>query len=381
MYKLYRDETACDSDDFGPPYGEYPTLALAMVVTGLPVSAWRTDKHCPDEIFTCKPGSIEVDWQLLAPSAAAEYAALIAAPSVGRLRSRNYPATITTRGQHDHHGTILTPDRRHRDGERPRAGAVHHPARPRVRLAAACRPGRSWTGPDGGGQGRTPPPDGTAFIVVALFAVAQVAVVAFSGSWQHQYELSVHLGQAHWVAGMQPLSVEGLIASATLVIWFAARYGHGVPLGAYLVLAAGVGQTVLMNVGADYRWPLAWPGDQRMAGGRVRRGVRDGGVACPQTPGATMDRSDDGLGAAGQPGKNGSEGAGLAGSRVNGVAAVAAPSVQPPAGKVDKRTALDKAAAAIALHPGWTDAALARSAGVSTKTIQRARNAKTGSGT
>jgi hypothetical protein len=78
-YKLYRGETACDSDDFGPPYGEYPTLALAMVAAGLPVSAWQTGRHCPDEIFTCKPSSIDVDWQLLAPGAAAEYAALTGA--------------------------------------------------------------------------------------------------------------------------------------------------------------------------------------------------------------------------------------------------------------------------------------------------------------
>jgi hypothetical protein len=79
MYKLYRDETACDSDDFGPPHGEYPTLALAMVATGLPVSAWQTDRHCPDEIFTYKPDRFEVDWQILAPAAAAEYAALTSA--------------------------------------------------------------------------------------------------------------------------------------------------------------------------------------------------------------------------------------------------------------------------------------------------------------
>ncbi len=78
-YKLYRDETACDTDDFGPPRGEYPTLAMAMVAAGLPVSAWHTDKHCPDEIFTCKPGSAEVDWQIIAPAAAAEFDALKAA--------------------------------------------------------------------------------------------------------------------------------------------------------------------------------------------------------------------------------------------------------------------------------------------------------------
>ena len=78
-YKLYRDETACDSDDFGPPKGTYPTLALAMVATGLPVSAWQTDKHCPDEIYSCKPASAEVDWQILAPGAAAEWTGLAAA--------------------------------------------------------------------------------------------------------------------------------------------------------------------------------------------------------------------------------------------------------------------------------------------------------------
>jgi nitrate reductase NapE component len=119
-------------------------------------------------------------------------------------------------------------------------------------------PGQHRTPPDKNGHRRT---DGTAFIVVALFAVAQVAVVAFSGSWQHQYELSIHLGQAHWVAGMQPLSVEGLIVSASLVIWYAARYGYRKrdAWAAYLVLAAGVGQTVLMNLGADYRWPWLGP--------------------------------------------------------------------------------------------------------------------------
>jgi hypothetical protein len=122
--------------------------------------------------------------------------------------------------------------------------------------------------PNGGERPRTPlnkrerrRRDGTAFIAVALLNAAMVAVVAFSGSWQHQYELSVHLGQAHWVAGMQPLSVECLITAASLVIWYAGRHGYRRrdAWAAYLVLAAGVGQTVLMNLGADYRWPWLGP--------------------------------------------------------------------------------------------------------------------------
>ena len=196
--------------------------------------------------------------------------------------------------------------------------------------------------------------DGTSFIVIALLNAAIVAVVAFSGSWQHQYELSVRLGQAHWVAGMQPLSVEGLLAAATLVIWYAGRHGYRRrdAWAAYLVLAAGIGQTVLMNLGADSPWPWlgpeisVWPAvafvaAYEMAVWLVRK----------RQDGAVQSRVDK-------------------------------PADKQPDIRVDKpaarksippRSALDKAAAAIKRHPDWTDAELAGSLGVSTKTIQRAR--------
>ena len=100
------------------------------------------------------------------------------------------------------------------------------------------------------------------------------------------------------------------------------------------------------------------------------------------TPKAAIALFDDGRVRSGQPGKNGGEGTGLVGSTCVQVAAVTAPGQA-----VDKRVdkpgqrgpALDKAAAAIRRHPDWTDVALAKSAGVSTKTVQRARNGKTGS--
>jgi hypothetical protein len=102
-------------------------------------------------------------------------------------------------------------------------------------------------------------------IVAAILAIAViVAAVAFSGSYQHQYELGVQYGQAHWVAGMQPLSVEGLIAAATLAIWYAAsvlKLSAWRAWGAYLMLAAGIGQSTLMNLAADhhYNWPWLGP--------------------------------------------------------------------------------------------------------------------------
>jgi hypothetical protein len=107
-----------------------------------------------------------------------------------------------------------------------------------------------------------PETGGGAFIAIALFAVAQVAVVAFSGSYQHQYELNIRYGQTHWVAGMQPLSVEGLVAAATMVIWYAARYGWPRPLGAYLVLGVGVAQTAITNLAADHRYHWPWLGPE-----------------------------------------------------------------------------------------------------------------------
>jgi len=211
--------------------------------------------------------------------------------------------------------------------------------------------------PNGAEQPRTAPnkrerrrSDGTAFIVVALFAVAQVAVVAFSGSWQHQYELSIHLGQAHWVAGMQPLSVEGLIVSASLVIWYAARYGYQKrdAWAAYLVLAAGVGQTVLMNLGADYRWPWlgpeisVWPAvafvaAYEMAVWLVRK-RQD--VASRVTPVVTPRRDSD---------------------------------HDKKDGKPQRKAAPRKPAAAM------TNKELADREGVSVRTLQRRRNTKTGS--
>lgn len=102
---------------------------------------------------------------------------------------------------------------------------------------------------------------GAAFVGVALAVAAMVAFVAFTSSYQHQYELNIRYGQAHWVAGMQPLSVEGLVAASTLVIWYAARVTTRRPWGAYLVLAAGVVQTALMNLAADrhYDWPWLGP--------------------------------------------------------------------------------------------------------------------------
>ena len=106
--------------------------------------------------------------------------------------------------------------------------------------------------------------------IATLAATGLVAVIAAAASYQHIYELAIRHGQAHWVAGLIPVSVDGMIASATMVLWYAAQHGKAGdarPWGALAVLASGIGATVLANVaasiGANWHWLTpavsAWP--------------------------------------------------------------------------------------------------------------------------
>jgi Protein of unknown function (DUF2637) len=99
-----------------------------------------------------------------------------------------------------------------------------------------------------------------AFTVITMSVVAFVALIAASASYQHQYELAIRHGQTHWVAGLLPFSVDGMIVSATLVLWYAARHGYPRPWGAWLVLMAGVAATAIANLAADARYGWAWLG-------------------------------------------------------------------------------------------------------------------------
>jgi hypothetical protein len=91
-------------------------------------------------------------------------------------------------------------------------------------------------------------------IWAALGSATVVAATAFSGSYQHQYQLAIRFGQAHWYAGMQPVSVEGLVVTATLMMAFAALAGRRARQiwPAYLALFLGTSQAALMNVAASH---------------------------------------------------------------------------------------------------------------------------------
>jgi hypothetical protein len=98
----------------------------------------------------------------------------------------------------------------------------------------------------------------TALVRWAIVSAGVVALTAFSGSYQHQYQLLVQFGQAHWYAAVQPLSVEGLVFTATLMMALAAMLKKQARevWPAYLALVIGTGQAALANIAVSY--PAWW---------------------------------------------------------------------------------------------------------------------------
>ena len=100
-----------------------------------------------------------------------------------------------------------------------------------------------------------------------LTAVVVAAVAAFAAvvSYGHIYDLARHNGQTLLAARLLPLSVDGLIVAASLVLLHEARARRGAPLLGQSMLALGVGATLAANVGygAAYGWVgavvSAWP--------------------------------------------------------------------------------------------------------------------------
>jgi hypothetical protein len=100
----------------------------------------------------------------------------------------------------------------------------------------------------------------TALVVVAVASFA--AVVSFS----HIYDLGRVHGQSGTAARLLPLSVDGLILAASLVLLHEARNGRSAPGLARFALWLGVGGTIAAN--GAYGWPYGpvgvvlstWPG-------------------------------------------------------------------------------------------------------------------------
>jgi len=201
-------------------------------------------------------------------------------------------------------------------------------------------------------------------VIRVLAAIVVLAVAAFAAivSYSHIFELGRAHGQDGAAARLLPLSVDGLIASASLVMLHAARRKLPVPQLARWMLGLGVGATVAANVeyGMPFGWLAAvvsaWPavafvGSVEMAV-RFVRDARQGGVTVTTDDDTGDDTDNDGN-----------------------------PPPPPPKPRQRKLSGRARAAAICKDKPGLTDADVAKLAKVSVRTVQRARSDLAGKGT
>lgn len=119
----------------------------------------------------------------------------------------------------------------------------------------------------------------------AAITVILIAVLAGVVSYAHIYELAHDHGQSGIAARLLPLSVDGTILAASLVLLHAARRRLSMPVLGRSMLIVGVAATVLANIayGIPYgpigavvsAWPAAaFVGCAEMALGMVRSSRR-----------------------------------------------------------------------------------------------------------
>ena len=134
-------------------------------------------------------------------------------------------------------------------------------------------------------------------------AVLLVAAIAAVVSFVHIEHLAVTHGQTELAAWLLPVSVDGTVAAASLVMLRAARAGLGTPVLARTMLGLAVAATLAANVayGVPYGltgallsgWPaVAFIGCAEMAIGAVRKmrgGPREAAEDAPGVPADNLD--------------------------------------------------------------------------------------------
>lgn len=104
-----------------------------------------------------------------------------------------------------------------------------------------------------------------AITVAAWVVVVAVAATAAVVSYGHIETLALAHGQPLLAARLLPVSVDGLLTAASLVLLAAARAGRASPVLARLMLGLGVAATIVANLAYGYRYGIvgmavsAWP--------------------------------------------------------------------------------------------------------------------------
>jgi len=92
----------------------------------------------------------------------------------------------------------------------------------------------------------------TVIVVVAL------AAVAFYVSYRHQLALALGYGEEADTARLFPLTIDGIIVTASLIMLYCARWEKAVPLLARFALWLGILATLAANVA--HGWSAGWGG-------------------------------------------------------------------------------------------------------------------------
>lgn len=101
-------------------------------------------------------------------------------------------------------------------------------------------------------------------IAIAVLAVAAVAISSAAQSFGHMYDWARLNAEPHWRALLFPISVDGMMVAATVVLYVDHRLDRAPHKLAYFLLGAGVVVSVSANVLHDWqaifaqKWISGW---------------------------------------------------------------------------------------------------------------------------
>lgn len=98
---------------------------------------------------------------------------------------------------------------------------------------------------------------------LAIIAVVGVAAIGFAISYSHMFDWALANGEPEWRATLFPLSVDGSILAASLVLYADSRAGRRASLLAYFITVIGIGWSIGANIG--HGW-ISWIAAMLIAG-------------------------------------------------------------------------------------------------------------------
>lgn len=93
--------------------------------------------------------------------------------------------------------------------------------------------------------------------IVTVVAVSVVAAVAAVASYVHMHELATDAGE-EWRAHLIPLSVDGMLVAASMVMLVRRRIGQSAGVLPWVGLVLGLVASLAANVAAADPTPLSW---------------------------------------------------------------------------------------------------------------------------